>query len=226
MRGRPLAIAHRGDPYACRENTLDAYAAAARAGADMVEIDLRLTADGAVVCLHDATFERLWGDPRRCADVAGVDVPAGIPTFAETLAAVELPLMVDYVDEDVAEPALEQVLAAGALDRCLFSGENVAGHRRLRALEPAARIALTWTRSAPPPGALLDELRPEYLNPPWELLDPAYVEAARGRGIGLSTWTVDADDAIEQVLAVGADAIVTNRIGALVERLAAEPARC
>ena len=55
------AIAHRGEPVGHRENTLPAFEAAVALGADMVEIDLRRTRDGAIVVLHDQTLERLWG---------------------------------------------------------------------------------------------------------------------------------------------------------------------
>jgi glycerophosphoryl diester phosphodiesterase len=48
-----VAIAHRGEPVGHRENTLPAFAAAVALGADMVEIDLRRTRDGAIVVLHD-----------------------------------------------------------------------------------------------------------------------------------------------------------------------------
>lgn len=222
---RPLAIAHRGDPHAFRENTLPAFAAAERCGADMVEIDVRRTADGAVVVLHDRTLERLWGDPRACSELTLADVRAAgadgcrIPELAETLAAVPLPLMVDYVDEDVVEPALAAIRAAGALERVLFAGGNLAGHRLLRSLAPEARIALTWEEREPPPEALLDELAVEYFNPPWELLEEAVVAAMHGRGTRVSTWTVDRREAMELVLDRGADAVITNRIGRLVELL-------
>lgn len=59
----PLVIAHRGDPSAHRENTLAAVMAAVAAGADAVEVDVHLAADGTPVVVHDETFERLWDDP-------------------------------------------------------------------------------------------------------------------------------------------------------------------
>lgn len=58
---RPLAVAHRGDPYRFRENTLPSVAAAIQAGADAVEVDVQLTRDGVPVLLHDPTLKRLWG---------------------------------------------------------------------------------------------------------------------------------------------------------------------
>jgi glycerophosphoryl diester phosphodiesterase len=223
----PLAIAHRGDPFAFRENTLEAFAAAVEAGADMVEIDVRRTADGAVVVVHDPTLERLWGLDRPVSAAAVAEVRAlgaadcRVPELGDVLAAIRTPLMVDYTDDDVVEPALEEILRAGALDRVLFAGGNVAGHRRVRALAPAARIALTWTSHERCPDALLDELAVEFFNPSGELLehDPALVQLMHGRGTAVSTWTLDRRADMELALDLGVDAVITNRIGDLVALL-------
>ena len=56
-----LAIAHRGEPGGHIENTLDSFQAAIDAGAPMLEIDVRLTADGRPVVIHDADLTRIWG---------------------------------------------------------------------------------------------------------------------------------------------------------------------
>ncbi len=55
---RPLTLAHRGASVAAPENTLAAVRAAAAQGADMVEVDVRRTSDGALVLVHDATLTR------------------------------------------------------------------------------------------------------------------------------------------------------------------------
>lgn len=217
-----LALAHRGDWSAAPENTLAAFAAAARVGADMVELDVQRTADGAAAVLHDPTLERIWGLPRALAELTLAEVQGlrrgehAIPSLDEALAAVQLPVMVDYVLADVVEPALEAILRADALDRVLFSGANVDGHRRIRELAPQARIALTWVERDPPPHELLDELGVEFFNPPWELLSAAVVESMHERGLKVSTWTVDEPRAMRRVLGLGVDAVVTNRIAALV----------
>ncbi|PFG19168.1 glycerophosphodiester phosphodiesterase [Serinibacter salmoneus] len=56
--GRPLVIAHRGAPAAHPENTAAAFGAAARAGADAIETDVQLSADGVPFLLHDDTPDR------------------------------------------------------------------------------------------------------------------------------------------------------------------------
>ena len=91
------AIAHRGEPVGERENTLPAFAAAVALGADMVELDLRLTSDGVVVVLHDQTLARLWGRDADVGDMTLADVQelghgeVRIPTLVEVLVAVPQP---------------------------------------------------------------------------------------------------------------------------------------
>lgn len=58
---RPLVIAHRGSSATLAEHTLGAYRLAIAEGADALECDVRLSADGELVCLHDRTLERTGG---------------------------------------------------------------------------------------------------------------------------------------------------------------------
>jgi glycerophosphoryl diester phosphodiesterase len=64
-RRRPWAIAHRGASHVAPENTLSALRSALALGADMVEVDVRRTADGALVLMHDATLRRTTDVTRR-----------------------------------------------------------------------------------------------------------------------------------------------------------------
>jgi glycerophosphoryl diester phosphodiesterase len=221
----PLVLAHRGDWSAAPENTVGAFQAAVRAGADMIELDVRRTMDGGVVVMHDPTLERVWGSPISVATSTLAELrPVGIATLEEALACVDVPVMVDFTIADVVEPALDVIHRSAALDRVLFSGGNVEGHRRVRELAPAARIALTWTDLERSPDALLEELGVEYFNPPWEHVDATVVESMHERGYKVSTWTVDEPREMRRVVDCGVDAVVTNRVPELVALLA--EARC
>ncbi len=221
----PLALAHRGDWSEAPENTVAAFRAAERAGADMIELDIRRTVDGGVAIMHDPTLERVFGSPLAVADATLDELSGlGIATLAEALACVDLQAMVDFTIADVVEPALAVIEEANALDRVLFAGGNVEGHRRIRELAPRARIALTWTEREPPPPALLEQLGIEYFNPPWELVDATVVDAMHERGYKVSTWTADDPGEMRRVADCGVDAIVTNRVPELVALLA--EARC
>jgi glycerophosphoryl diester phosphodiesterase len=106
------------------------------------------------------------------------------------------------------------------LHRVLFSGGNIRGHRRIRELAPAARIALTWESRRPPPESLLDELQVEYFNPASPLVEPALVEAMHDAGLRVSTWTVDTVPEMTRVLDAGVDAVISNRTADLVVTIA------
>jgi glycerophosphoryl diester phosphodiesterase len=222
--GPVIAIAHRGDPVGHRENTLPAFAAALGQGADMLELDLRRTRDGAIVVLHDQSLLRLWELDASVGDLDLAEVArlgegeVRIPTLREVFAAVppEVELMVDFTRREVVGGAFEEAAAAGALDRCLFVTGNVEALRLLRGLSARARIGLTWTEGADPPLGLLRELGAEYWNPMFSLVSAGGVDAVHGAGLRVSTWTVDARDDMARVVADGVDAVVSNRVAELV----------
>jgi glycerophosphoryl diester phosphodiesterase len=222
-----LAIAHRGDPIGHRENTLPAFAAAVAQGADMLELDLRRTRDGAIVVLHNQSLLRLW---ELDASVGDLDLSAltrlgagdvRIPTLRQVFDAVppDVELMVDFTRREVVAGALDQALSADALDRCLFVTGNVEALRLLRGLSGRARIGLTWTEGADPPLPVLDELGAEYWNPMFSFVTAEGVDAVHEAGLRVSTWTVDSPDDMGRVVTDGVDAVVSNRVAELVDFL-------
>jgi glycerophosphoryl diester phosphodiesterase len=221
------AVAHRGDPVGARENTLGAFASAVALGADMVELDLRRTRDGTIVVLHDQTLARLWGVDASVGDLDASAVATlghgevRIPSLRAALAAVAVPLMIDFTRREVVPGALEEVEAAGALARSLFVTGNVEALRQLRARSAEARLGLTWTEGDEPPLALLEELGAEYWNPMFALVSAAAVEAVHAAGRKVSTWTVDTPGDISRVVEAGVDAVVSNEVATLVQCLSA-----
>lgn len=122
----PLAIAHRGGALLAAENTAGAFEQARAVGAEMIETDVRLSADGALVCLHDADLQRIAGDPRLVAEIELADLRAILPgllTLDEAVAAsVPLGLLLDIklTDPSVLPHILDVVAAAGASERVLL----------------------------------------------------------------------------------------------------------
>jgi len=225
---RPVAaVAHRGDPYRFRENTLASVASALRAGADTVEVDVRLTRDGVPVLLHDPTLERLWEVRRDVGELTAEEVAertgGGVPLLAEALhellgTAGGSRMLLDLTDPGQAGPALAAVTAAGAAERVYWCG-GVAAMSEVRALDPAAEIALTWKTAATPAQPLLDRLAPRWLNLRFPLADAATVARAHDRGLLAAAWTVDWERSMERLLAAGIDAVTSNRLDALLRVL-------
>ncbi|RYP64500.1 hypothetical protein DL769_006638 [Monosporascus sp. CRB-8-3] len=64
----PQAIAHRGYSAVAPENTIEAFRRAVKAGAHALETDLRLSRDGVVVLMHDASLKRTFGEDSKVRD--------------------------------------------------------------------------------------------------------------------------------------------------------------
>jgi glycerophosphoryl diester phosphodiesterase len=216
---RVMAVGHRGAPYRARENTLRSFAEAVRAGADAVELDVRLTRDGVPVVLHDRTLRRLWGECRPLSALTAREVRAvtagGVPTFAEALRALRgVHTVVDLPDPVAAGAAARTVAECGARDRVRYCGDPPA-MRELRAADPAAPVALTWKRAAPPRASLLADVRPVWLNLRFGLVDADLVRRTREAGLGVTVWTVDAPRTMRALVAAGVEAVTSNRVGTL-----------
>lgn len=207
------------------ENTLEAFESARLLGADMVEMDCKLTRDGHVVVLHDHDLNRLWGVAKPINSLDWAEVRAirargyRVPDLAETLATVPLPVMVDVPTVAVAEASLAVAEASGALGRCMFAGHTGA-LVRLRQLSRTVRIALSWERRRLPPPELLAEVEPEWFNPHWPLATGQIVAQMHDAGLGVSVWTVDQARHIRKALRAGADAVITNDTARVVAALA------
>ena len=216
------AVAHRGDPYRFRENTLDSLRSALGRGADAVEIDVRLTRDGVPVLLHDETLERLWELDRPLRALSAEELRGltadGVPTLAEALAATgDSRVMVDLcgrVDRRTADRVVDVVRHSGAGDRVYYCA-GAEAMLAVRAVDPAAEIALTWTTLAPPRPVLLAAVRPRWLNYRFSLVSRELAARVHREGRLLSVWTPDTRRSMSRLLDLGVDSITTNRVDVL-----------
>ncbi|MEU7036745.1 glycerophosphodiester phosphodiesterase [Streptomyces sp. NPDC046237] len=218
-------VGHRGDPYRVRENTLASIVSAIEAGADAVEVDVRLTADGVPVLLHDDTLKRLWGHDRPLSALTlaqlGELTYDGVPTLREALiAAGPYRLMLDLPggNEDSVRTIVGTVRECGAAERVYYCAGGVA-MLQVRAADPGAEIALTWTTLSPPRAVLLDAVRPRWLNYRFGLVSRELVERVHQDGFLVSAWTADTRRTMRKLLSHGVDAITTNRVDALAAEL-------
>jgi glycerophosphoryl diester phosphodiesterase len=216
------AVAHRGDPYRVRENTIDSLRSALQVGADAVEIDVRLTRDGVPVLLHDETLKRLWEHDRPLLSLSSDEVrgltDSQVPTLADALAATgDSRVMLDLpgtTEVRVARRVVDVVRECGAEERVYYCADATA-MLAVRAADPAAEIALTWTTLAPPRPALLAAVRPRWLNYRFGLVDHALAERVHTDGCLLSVWTPDTRRSMRRLIDIGVDSITTNRIDIL-----------
>lgn len=215
------AVGHRGDPYRIRENTLPSLRSALDRGADAVELDVRLTRDEVPVLLHDRTLQRLWevDRPLDALTAAEVDERTGgqVPTFAEALKGTEGHRVM--VDLPSATPATVRAVV-GAVRECGATGRvyycaGASAMLAVRAADPGAEIALTWTTLAPPRPVLLETVRPRWLNYRFGLVSRELADAAHRSGYLVSAWTPDTRRSMRKLIEAGVDSLTTNRIDVL-----------
>jgi glycerophosphoryl diester phosphodiesterase len=222
---RPQVIAHRGASAYRPENTLPAYELAVDQAADMIEVDLHRTRDGAVVVAHDAELERIGGrgeiGDATLAEVRALDAGGGarVPTLDELLDGFgkRIPFNLELKQggrgayAGLPAAALAAVRARGLEGRTLWSSFYDPVLHELRRLDPEARIALLLSRRSP--GRWPERARAlgaEAVNPELPLVDRAFVEQAHGEGLAVYVFTVDPLPEMERLLALGVDGLFTN----------------
>lgn len=232
-------MAHRGASSTTPENTLPAFEEAARAGADVIELDVRLTADGVPIVLHDPDVSGTT-DGRgpvlglTLAEVKRLDAGRGgprveVPTLEEALEAIDragvgVDLEVknipgepafDSPDEAILVAALEGLNRVGFGGPVLVSSFNWVTIERCRELAPDVLTGFLTVASIDPRAAL-DYARQnghEFVLPnAVALVEPGkpFVEEAHREGIRVGTWTVDDEASLERLFGWGVDAIASN----------------
>lgn len=220
--------AHRGDAGEARENTLEAFRAARRHGAQGVELDVRSTADGVLVVHHDAALE----DGRFLARMDAADLPPWLATLEAVLdecsgllvdiEVKNLPTEVGYdPNEGTAVAAAALVARRGLIDAVVVSAFAIATIDAARATAPG--LATGWLTLAAYDQFEALDLAASHghtaLHPRHEAVTPELVTAAHRRGLAVHTWTVDDPDRIRLMAEAGVDAVITNVPGVALATL-------
>lgn len=146
-----LAVAHRGYSARWPENTVAGCRAAIAAGADLVEADVRLSADGTLFCFHDPDLARLAGDPAAVAERGDAELRAvryrGEPPaeFSQIVAETHgrSGLLVDVkLDGEPVLEALERVLAAAGWPENAWLGLRSPGQAERARRRFGQRVAV------------------------------------------------------------------------------------
>lgn len=217
----PLVLGHRGAPREAPENTLASFAAARRAGADGIELDVHLTADGVLVVHHDATLSGFGPlAEHRLAEIrtAGADLPT-LPEALDECTGMLVNVELKDARTECADALAAVLRARRRRDRVVVSSFALAAIGRVRAHDPAVRTGLLVGGLADPLVAL-DEARQHghaALHPFVGSLGgeqlTAVVRRARALGLGLAVWTVDDDREMARLARAGVDALITDLPG-------------
>ena len=135
------------------ENTLRSFVAAEQAGLDVIELDLHLSKDGALVVMHDADVNRTTDGTgpiveKTLSELRALDAGRGerIPVFEEVLDAVRSPLQAEIKDVAAARALAEVMLRRDLLARVEVSSFHDEAIAEIARLVPGVRTALIGSR--------------------------------------------------------------------------------
>jgi glycerophosphoryl diester phosphodiesterase len=229
----PIVIAHRGDKAFAPENTLSAFKQAADKGADGIEFDVKRTADGTVIVIHDQTVDRTTNGTGKVTQMMLAELREldAAKLFPGKFPGEKIPLL-DEVFESVGQrvymnveltnyatpfddlvPRVVELVRRHALQKRVFFSSflptNLEQARGLLPEVPRGQLCMRgrlgmWGRAFGWRGRM-DALNPHFMD-----VDAGLVERVHARGKRLYAWPVYNEEDIKRMISLGVDGIITQ----------------
>ncbi|MFE2066910.1 glycerophosphodiester phosphodiesterase [Streptomyces sp. NPDC059467] len=212
-----LTIGHRGVMGVEPENTLRSFVAAQQAGLDLIELDLHLSKDGALVVMHDAEVDRTTDGTGPIAEktleeLRTLDAGRGerVPVFEEVLDAVKTPLQAEIKDVAAARALAEVMQRRDLVSRVEVSSFHDEAVAEIARLVPGVRTALIASRYGPDVVERAQEAGAATLCLNIRRLTLEVVEQARKADLRVIGWVVNTQDQLRLVRALQLDGATTD----------------
>jgi glycerophosphoryl diester phosphodiesterase len=199
------------------ENTLRSFVAAEQAGLDVIELDLHLSKDGALVVMHDADVDRTTDGTgpiaeRTLGELRTLDAGRGerVPTFEEVLDAIGSPLQAEIKDLAAARALAEVMHRRELVGRVEVSSFHDEAITEIARLVPGVRTALIASRFGTDVVERATEAGAETVCLNIRRLTLEVVEAARKADLKIIGWVVNTQDQLRLVRALGLDGATTD----------------
>jgi len=236
-------IAHRGFSGQAPENTLIAIRQAIEVGADMVEIDVTVTADGHVILLHDETLDRTTdsaGLPtaKTLEEIRKLDAGSwfapeyageGIPTLTEALETVKDRILINVeikseaVEHGVVPKVAALIIEHEMLDQVVVSSFSPKALTQMKTVDPAVITATLFNKELHTdldPLEIIQEVGSREFNISGKRLTVAMVERCHRHSIPVAVYTVNEPDEMLRLIDMGVDAVFTDHPDLMIEALA------
>jgi glycerophosphoryl diester phosphodiesterase len=217
----PLIIGHRGASAVALENTITAFRSAILAGADGVEFDVRLSAEGTPVVIHDETLSRTHGVRRRVAELTSHELDElGVPSLRELfelMASNELLLCLEIKGSsaELAERCCELVREFSFAERTIVECFDLNVLKRVD-----LKTAALFEPRIYPDKYIVDRalaVGASVLALHRRLAKAPLVEKAKLAGLRVIVWTVDDPAWIPRARSLGIEALITNDPATMIE---------
>ena len=216
---RVLRIGHRGAAGHAPENTLAAVRQGIELGVDFVEIDVRRTADGVLVALHDATVNRTTNGRGRVealslGEVRTIDAGNGerIPTVEEVLqmAGRRTGLMLELKVDGLAHLAVQTVQKVQLDTPVIYASFLHKELTHVRVVETEAALMVLFDRlpRAAVPYAM--QYQPEYVGLRHDRATRPLVDAFHRENVKVWVYTANSLADIARAISIGVDGVISN----------------
>jgi glycerophosphoryl diester phosphodiesterase len=225
-RARPRVWAHRGASAHAPENTLAAFELAKTAGADGIELDVRLDGDGTVVVFHDQDLRRLCGRPgklellgaaeRKQLRVGGEPVPTLADVFdmlGDLEINVEIKANQPGRNARLVEATANVIRQSGRAEQVLVSSFDPVALVQFHRFLPDIALAYLFGDQQSLPirrGWVGQWIGASVVHPQHTLCTEAMVKAWHTAGMPVNTWTVDDDAELRRLNEIGIDGVFAN----------------
>lgn len=214
-----LKIGHRGAKGHVAENTLESFERAFELGADGIELDVQLSADGEAVVIHDETVDRTIVNAAGFVKDFTVEEleKLGVPTLVTVFH--HLPegkfINIEIKDPSATWIVLEEVekfsrLREINLDNCMISSFDWTILQKIYDQNPTVKLGVLTEDNLEAALEFAQKIKAYAVNPYFKLLTPAFVKLAQSNQLKLHTWTVNSSEDITFVKKLGVDAIISD----------------
>lgn len=220
----PLIIAHRGASFDAPENTITAFSLAAEQQADGIELDVRLSADGVPVVMHDSAVDRTTNGRGAVSSLTVEQLQAldagdgrSVPTLEEVFETFGPTLLYNvelkcglWPDVNLAAAVAERIEGHHLEEQVLVSSFNLlAVQQARRTLSPRTPVAHLRFSSLSAFKHRLVKAAAD--NPHYSLVNERYMGWADRHSLRVNVWTVDEAAEAQRLAALGVNSIITNK---------------
>ena len=229
---RTKVFAHRGASHYAPENTMEAFRLAHEMGADGLELDIHLTKDGQLVVIHDHTIDRTSDGKGQVSQMtyeellkvdfsykfAGQYNHVKIPLLKEVLAFVKetgliLNIEIKFspnTDDDIEEKTVELIKEFDLVDQIIISSFNHISLAKIKGICPELVTAPLYSCALYHPWEYAKTFGATGLHPNGFTVNEELMVESHKCGIFVNVWTIDDPSAMEQLINIQADGIITN----------------
>ena len=236
-------IAHRGWSEKYPENTILAFEKAIEVGCDGIEFDVQLTKDGHVVIIHDEDIRRTTNGMGLVKDYTLEEIQKfdasgkfkgyygihRIPTLEEYFETVKEHNLITNIElktgmimyEGIEEKVIQLIKQYRQEEQVIISSFNHYSIMECKKLAPHIKCGFLVGDGLYRPGKYTKERGVEYIHPRYQMLKDEVIDEIKMHGIKINTWTVNAENMMEELIRKGIEGIITDspqKLASLIAR--------